>query len=639
MLRRWLLLVLALASAAPLGAGASERDDFIAAYRADSGGSFADASKLYHKVLRTNPNCDECHWNMALGTDKLGRGSEAEHHYEQVVRILADEDMRPALLQKTLKDSHLATSLVQLGRMAGDKEAYDEAAALFRRALVVEPASQPVREALRQLEASRSAAAHGGAVEAPKFPDAERVTLEQLQADPDLVSGRRAFVLVGATDDWKGRSAWGDLTYFSETDTYMDTTVDFYPFNLAHARRKPWLKPWKELVHGGGLASPEQLSILEPSPETNKAYDRKPYAQWRVPRKVWTTLGEDLLPDGWSAGEPVDDIHFLRTDPRVPDVNGPSSSDSWLYNCIGGGDDPAAVREEQLDNWWGQTRWRMLLVGEENSTMFLHQDDIATATWQWQALGRKRWLICPPEASTYLYAESHMSPIDGFNPDVNSYPLFAKANCSDVIANPGDVLYYPSHWFHQTLNLDPITVGVAGRHINVHNYREVHTYFKKHCSTPQRRVPNAPPLEPPTCSRLDSCLVEWRKIWGGKEPKAGSSKSAAPKAAATPPPAKGGSGKLSVDEIVSRLKAQRKAAGAAAPTPAAASESTLSYFESVGLGAFAAGFEAAGHKTADAVAALGSMELGELGNGLGMETGEILKLSRKLRKRARSAEL
>jgi hypothetical protein len=644
-------LVLAASAVCSLrGAVGSESDDFIAAFRADSGGDFSTANRLYHRVLETKPNCDECHWNMALGTDRLGRSAEARHHYEEVVRIVDDPALQKGLLQKTLEANHLGTALVNLGMMLRKTSEQREAERLFKRALEVDRTNQKARDALRQLEAARGVPSDTP-VQPAVFPDAERVTLEQLQADPDLLSGRRAFVLVGATESWKGRTAWEDLTYFSGTEYMRDTTVDFYPFNLAHASRKPWLKPWRELVVGGELAKPDQLSITEQSPEPNPAYDRKPYAQWRVPREVWTMLGKDLLPDGWTAGDPIEDIEFLRTDPRVPDVEGPSSPESsWLHNCIGGGEESAAVKKERLDNWWGQTRWRMLLVGEENSTMFLHQDDIATATWQWQALGRKRWIICPPEASADLYANSHMSPIDGFNPDVASYPLFAKANCSDVVANPGDVLYYPSHWFHQTLNLDPITVGVAGRHINVHNYRAVHTYFKKHCSTVQRKVPNAPPLEPTTCSRLDSCLVEWRKIWGGSGGKgsgksgAGKSTSGTPEDMSPPPPPKADSG-LSVEEMVSRLKTKREsaaaAAAAAAAPPPAPSVSTQAYFDSVGLGSFSDAFEAEGYASVESVAALAAHELAELGDKVGMETGEILKLSRSLRKRgrARRAEL
>lgn len=619
---------------------ASERDDFIAAYRADNDGDFSTASRLYHKVLQTKPNCDECHWNMALGTTRLGRSDEAEHHYREVVRIGADPSLPHELLQKQLKADHLAAALVSLGGLVDKTKQRDEAERLFRHALQVDPTNQNARDALRQLQAAQ--ASSDTPVEPVTFPDAERVTLEQLEADPDLLSGRRAFVLVGATDKWRGRTTWGDLDYFSGADHMRETTVDFYPFNLAHASRKPWLKPLRQIVVDGMLATPEQLSITQQSPETSAAYDRKPYAQWRVPRDVWSALSNDLLPDGWSPGEPPNDIEFLRTDPRVPDVYGSSQPEnSWLHNCVGGGEDSASEKKTRLDNWWAQTRWRMLLIGQENSTMFLHQDDIATATWQWQAVGRKRWLICPPEAAADLYVTSHMSPIDGFNPDVAKYPLFAQANCSDVVANPGDVLYYPSHWFHQTLNLDPVTVGVAGRHINVHNYREVHTHYMKHCSTKPRRVPNAPPLEPTTCSRLDSCLTEWRHIWGGAAKRSASSRRRERKTDAQKP-TQASTTKTAppVDETVGRLKAQRdSAANTAADMPGTPSARTRAHLESIGLERFAAGFEARAYASADAVAALGAVDLAELGESIGMETGEILKLSRSLRKRARAAEL
>ena len=87
--------------------------------------------------------------------------------------------------------------------------------------------------------------------------------------------------------------------------------------------------------------------------------------------------------------------------------------------------------------------------------------------------------------------------------------------------DPGDVLFYPRKWFHQTLNLDTLTVGIAGRRVDATNYLDVHTHFKRHCSVPQRNVPNAPPLQPATCARIDSCLQEWRDAFDHGLPAAG----------------------------------------------------------------------------------------------------------------------
>lgn len=107
------------------------------------------------------------------------------------------------------------------------------------------------------------------------------------------------------------------------------------------------------------------------------------------------------------------EVAFLRTDPRVPDYQqaaaavagdggrkGDDNHISWLNSCIGGVEDGSgnstswgAEVLSRMDNWWAQTRWRMLLVGQRNSTMFLHRDDIETATWQAQVVGRKRCVL------------------------------------------------------------------------------------------------------------------------------------------------------------------------------------------------------------------------------------------------------
>jgi hypothetical protein len=93
--------------------------------------------------------------------------------------------------------------------------------------------------------------------------------------------------------------------------------------------------------------------------------------------------------------------------------------------------------------------------------------------------------------------------------------------------DPGDVLFYPRKWFHQTLNLDTLTVGIAGRRVDATNYLDVHTHFKRHCSVPQRNVPNAPPLQPATCARIDSCLQEWRDAFDHGLPAAGAKRTGA----------------------------------------------------------------------------------------------------------------
>ena len=148
--------------------GGTPRDDFIRAYHADSKGDFAAAHALYQQVLDSgHPNCDECHWNMALGTQKRGREREAQHHYRHVIRILQDGALGKALLQKTLQPSHLATAKSNLAGMLMQSGQETRARELLEEVLEADPAHSQASGALLQLEAGRSAAAQRGGGGAP----------------------------------------------------------------------------------------------------------------------------------------------------------------------------------------------------------------------------------------------------------------------------------------------------------------------------------------------------------------------------------------------------------------------------------------------------------------------------------------
>ena len=57
----------------------------------------------------------------------------------------------------------------------------------------------------------------------------------------EMAAGKKPFVLSGAIDEWPALTKWKDLKHFSEHSVFKDSTVDWYPFNLAKADRKPWL--------------------------------------------------------------------------------------------------------------------------------------------------------------------------------------------------------------------------------------------------------------------------------------------------------------------------------------------------------------------------------------------------------------
>lgn len=347
---------------------------FISAFEADQRGDFMQAALLYKEVLTKHPNCDEAHWNLALGYAREGRVVEAAHHYEEVIRIHSDSAIRrnPDNLSKLLKPDNVVTAMVNLGHLQLAQGLQEDAQKTWRRILERDPDNQVAKNLL--LQDVEKEAQYRTFPARPKFPSVQAVTLEQLETSSELMRGSRPFVLVGATQAWPAHKKWAKLRYFRDI-VPGDDVVDYYPFNLDRASHKPFLVPWAKLLQSEGknfrMRTPSELGIKNGGLGLNAAYAGAPYIQWRLSRKVWDSLAQDIYPE----------VTFLRSDPRVQDSS--AGGQSWMTTFI---DDGQGLSSAHLDNWWDQTRWRMLLIGQINSTMFLHQDDIETATWQAQVI-------------------------------------------------------------------------------------------------------------------------------------------------------------------------------------------------------------------------------------------------------------
>lgn len=74
--------------------------------------------------------------------------------------------------------------------------------------------------------------------------------------------------------------------------------------------------------------------------------------------------------------------------------------------------------------------------------------------------GRKQFTILSPADDRYVYVQSvtasggNKSPVtNAFNPDIAKYPRFRDASPIQIILEPGDVLYIPPYWWHETVAL------------------------------------------------------------------------------------------------------------------------------------------------------------------------------------------
>lgn len=81
--------------------------------------------------------------------------------------------------------------------------------------------------------------------------------------------------------------------------------------------------------------------------------------------------------------------------------------------------------------------------------------------------GSKRVQLYPPSETTYLYPYPASSPRANMSrtteavPDPRKYPLFAKADCLDLVLHKGETLFIPIFWWHAITNPEDINVALV----------------------------------------------------------------------------------------------------------------------------------------------------------------------------------
>lgn len=144
----------------------------------------------------------------------------------------------------------------------------------------------------------------------------------------------------------------------------------------------------------------------------------------------------------------------LLEDFRIP----PHFADDWLQDL----DD-----EARPDLLW-------IFLGPGNSGLFMHVDIGHTAAWNVQLSGRKSWLLFPPDQERWLYDGN----VDAFHPDLERFPDYAKTTPLACEVGPGECIFAPSGWWHQTRNIDP-GMALTANYADLTNYEEVLGWLRK----------------------------------------------------------------------------------------------------------------------------------------------------------------
>jgi hypothetical protein len=153
-------------------------------------------------------------------------------------------------------------------------------------------------------------------------------------------------------------------------------------------------------------------------------------------------------------------------------------------------EDIEPLPEYLLPNWLGE-RYLVKQVGEllnksaaieiyiggkGGSFPVLHYDGAGTHAFLMQIHGRKRYIVYPPAQETYLYPSPERANISLINsvedPDLNKYPLFAKAEPTIFVLEPGELLFVPSHWWH-TAKMLTASITISANVLNDSNWHEL----------------------------------------------------------------------------------------------------------------------------------------------------------------------
>jgi histone arginine demethylase JMJD6 len=122
------------------------------------------------------------------------------------------------------------------------------------------------------------------------------------------------------------------------------------------------------------------------------------------------------------------------------------------------------------------SKLELYIGGKGGAFPVLHYDGAGTHAFLMQVYGRKQFIIYPPDQEKYLYPspeKENLSLVNSLdNPDLDKFPLFAKAEATVFVLEPGELLFIPAHWWHTTKMLSP-SISISANVVNQSNWHEL----------------------------------------------------------------------------------------------------------------------------------------------------------------------
>lgn len=108
---------------------------------------------------------------------------------------------------------------------------------------------------------------------------------------------------------------------------------------------------------------------------------------------------------------------------------------------------------------------KWMFLGPRNSYTAVHNDVFNTSFWNILVYGKKLWVFFSPTQS-----ETIKTGIDLFDPSYHTFLIKTKPLI--ICQNAGDLLYGPSNWMHQVVNLQT-SLAITENYVNQNNYQDV----------------------------------------------------------------------------------------------------------------------------------------------------------------------
>jgi hypothetical protein len=128
-------------------------------------------------------------------------------------------------------------------------------------------------------------------------------------------------------------------------------------------------------------------------------------------------------------------------------------------------------------------RWIDLFIGPPGVGFpNLHYDSFMTHNWFSQIYGTKHFWTFAQDQRPYLYADDEYpseSELGELPPDLETYPLYEKAVCTEFDLHPGELLFIPAGRWHTT-KMTSMSISLSGNFVNETNFDDFERELRLH---------------------------------------------------------------------------------------------------------------------------------------------------------------